>query len=71
MLLPVTVIQFVREAVLPQGHPGTRDTHIPNSAQRRFITLEEQVGAGWGELAKAGCKKLQQASKQQAASKEL
>lgn len=48
MLLPVAVIQFVREAALPQGHPGTRYTHIPNSAQRRLITLEEQVGVGSG-----------------------
>lgn len=71
MLLPVTVIQFVRDATLPQGHSGTRYIHIPNSAQRRFITLEEQMGVGWGELAKAGCKQLQQVSKQQAASKEL
>lgn len=48
-----------------QVHPQTKF-----SAQRRFITLEEQVGVGWGELAKADSKQPQQAvgNKQQARS---
>lgn len=72
MLFPVMVIQFVREAALPQRHPGTRYTHKPNSQHKGGLLppKEEQVGVGWGELDKAGSKQPEQqaSNKQQARS---